>query len=223
MGSGTVPSDKQYWKSVKAGRERVQSLLTRAITYLDRLPQISRFIQQRERVARLLERLRPDRPASDQSRFARRARLITDGRNSQVNRFYRDFQSFVGEILAALEQLRNVLPSAEVDRLRMGVHPSAVDLTCQTVQRIAERLEEFWQCRPTSVAVKTGGDRESRLREFVEQNKTNIAAVTRAAQLYKPDMRKWRHNKLPDQSKISQRIEDVLSGRTRIGSASPQR
>ena len=55
--------------------------------------------------------------------------------------------------------------------------------------------------------------REDRLQEFVRTHGHTIKAVRKAAQVHKSDMQKWRHGELPDSSIMSQRIEDVLSGR----------
>ncbi|MCC6392068.1 MAG: hypothetical protein IT167_15820 [Bryobacterales bacterium] len=56
--------------------------------------------------------------------------------------------------------------------------------------------------------------REKRLQEFVASNETTIAAVSDAAGVHKPDMQRWRRGELSDDSVMSQRIENVLSGKT---------
>jgi hypothetical protein len=56
--------------------------------------------------------------------------------------------------------------------------------------------------------------REQRLQTFVADNQTSIAAVSRAAKVYKANMQQWRHEELSDGSVMSKRIEDVLTGRT---------
>lgn len=55
--------------------------------------------------------------------------------------------------------------------------------------------------------------RESRLRLFLADNKTSIAAVRRAAGVHKANMQQWRHGELSDSSVMSERIEDVLIGK----------
>jgi len=57
-------------------------------------------------------------------------------------------------------------------------------------------------------------DREARLQAFLTANSTTIAAVSEAALVHKPDMQHWRHEELSGDSVMSQRIENVLSGKT---------
>jgi hypothetical protein len=56
-------------------------------------------------------------------------------------------------------------------------------------------------------------NREARLRSFLAQKKKSIAAFRRAAGVYKANMQEWRRGELSDTSVMSQRIEDVLSGK----------
>jgi hypothetical protein len=65
--------------------------------------------------------------------------------------------------------------------------------------------------------------REPRLRAFIRRHNTTIAAVSEAAVVHKPDMQHWRHEELSGDSVMSQRIEDVLSGKTplKTGDAKP--
>jgi hypothetical protein len=66
-------------------------------------------------------------------------------------------------------------------------------------------------------------DREARLQAFLTANGTTIAAVSEAALVHKPDMQHWRHEELSGDSVMSQRIENVLSGKTplKTGDAKP--
>ncbi len=57
-------------------------------------------------------------------------------------------------------------------------------------------------------------DREARLQSFLTANNTPIAAVSDAALVHKPDMQRWRHGELSEDSVMSQRIESVLAGKT---------
>jgi hypothetical protein len=65
--------------------------------------------------------------------------------------------------------------------------------------------------------------REVRLQAFIHQHDTSIAAVSEAAAVHKPDMQHWRHDELSDDSVMSRRIENVLSGKTQLktGDAKP--
>lgn len=57
-------------------------------------------------------------------------------------------------------------------------------------------------------------DREARLQSFLTANNSPIAAVSDAALVHKPDMQRWRHGELSEDSVMSQRIESVLAGKT---------
>ncbi len=57
-------------------------------------------------------------------------------------------------------------------------------------------------------------EREARLQAFLTANDATIASVCEAAQMYKPDMQRWRRGTLNGESVMSQRIESVLSGET---------
>ncbi|MCC6363110.1 MAG: hypothetical protein IT165_06265 [Bryobacterales bacterium] len=57
-------------------------------------------------------------------------------------------------------------------------------------------------------------DREKRLQGLVAANHTTIAAVADAADVHKPDMQRWRRGELSGDSVMSQRIENVLAGKT---------
>jgi hypothetical protein len=61
------------------------------------------------------------------------------------------------------------------------------------------------------------------LQAFIHQHDTSIAAVSEAAAVHKPDMQHWRHDELSDDSVMSRRIENVLSGKTQLktGDAKP--
>jgi hypothetical protein len=58
--------------------------------------------------------------------------------------------------------------------------------------------------------------REFRLQLFLAEKNTTIAAVRRAAGVHKANMQQWRHSALSDSSVMSERIEDVLSGKRPI-------
>ena len=57
-------------------------------------------------------------------------------------------------------------------------------------------------------------EREARLQAFREKHDLTIAAICRAARVYKTDMKRWRHGKLSPDSVMAMRIENVLSGVT---------
>ena len=72
------------------------------------------------------------------------------------------------------------------------------------------------RARETSepTAAVSAPEREARLQEFREKHDMSIAAIRRAARVYKADMKRWRHGKLSPDSVMAKRIENVLSGIT---------
>jgi hypothetical protein len=63
-------------------------------------------------------------------------------------------------------------------------------------------------------AAVSAPEREARLQGFREKHDVSIAAICRAASVYKTDMKRWRHGKLSPDSVMAKRIENVLSGVT---------
>ena len=144
-------------------------------------------------------------------RLGKRARLVVDAHNAKVIKFYSEFGAFTKEVLPAFNRLRDILPEHEVDALIGQVVANRIEATCRAVRRATERLEEFWEAQPTIQPAQP--DREHRLQQFRKDHKTTIAAVREAAEVHKPEMQNWRHGELPNESVMSQRIEEVLSGR----------
>jgi hypothetical protein len=199
-----MATDEQYWESVANGRKEIKSLLVRSEKARDALPEMRRLDRQRERATRFL----------GQPKFKRRLLSIYEACDSRTQPFYENHRLLAGEVLAALEQLRNVLPHDEVESLKREISPIGVVATHKALRRAAQRLDEFWECRPADETPRSSGSRESRLQQFVKRHKTTIAAVVRAASVHKPEMQKWRHGELADTSVMSQRIENVLAGKT---------
>jgi hypothetical protein len=187
-----MASDEQYWKTVQAGREKLQSLLAEAKRHSDRLPEIESLVDQRIRVEGLL-----GRPEAGQ-----KAEEVWQDLNSKISTFYSKFAAFTEKVRKVFEQLQDILPEAEIQRLEGEVRPESIGPTCRAVRRAAERLEEFCQCRPTD-AIQGQASRESRLQAFTKKPEPSIASVGRAAHVYKSDMRKWRRNQLSDDSVMS--------------------
>jgi hypothetical protein len=57
-------------------------------------------------------------------------------------------------------------------------------------------------------------DREARFLAFCQTKRCTKISVANSAGVDKSDLHRWRKGKLPDRSKTSQRIDDVLSGKT---------
>jgi hypothetical protein len=198
-------SNDDFCQEVTTAHEQLQELRKEAREFLRKLPKMKHFADQRDRVSRYL-RYRHTRHAES----VRRVGLVRNGRNSQIEEFYSEFRRFTEEVLSAFAHVAAVLPRHEVEALRKEIDPGKIEITCRAVERAAERGKEFSPAPPTENKPKP--DREAWLQEFIKNNKSTIAAVNRAAQVHKPDMRKWRRGKYPDESVISGRIEDVLNG-----------
>jgi hypothetical protein len=67
----------------------------------------------------------------------------------------------------------------------------------------------------TAVA-RLAADRDGRLLAFIAEKRIPLTAVDRASGVAKPDRQKWRHGKMPSDSVMAIRIENVLSGKTRL-------
>jgi hypothetical protein len=75
------------------------------------------------------------------------------------------------------------------------------------------------QPRPISKRIsasRLGQRREAVLQSFGETHQIPIEAVSRAARVHRKNLYQWRCGELPDDSVMSRRIEDVLSGRTAL-------
>jgi hypothetical protein len=125
--------------------------------------------------------------------------------------------------------------SVRYDGRIMDVRQSSIDF-CKRMESQALEIERIERRRnelaaslehhqplpadPTSAAKPAEPDittREARLQKFIS-GKSSVAAVRRAAMVHKSNMQQWRRGELPNSSVMSQRIEDVLSGKTPIGS-----
>ncbi len=178
--------DKETAVSIVSAKARINALLERSNGFVAKLPKIRKYVEQRDRTASLRAL----------QRHAKRAALIYDARKSAVDKFYDEFKSFCSEIRRAFDLLSGVLLAGETQALKKRVQPFRVEETCEVLRLVAERFES----------------RETRLQNFLIQKNCKIASVTHSAQVHKPDMQKWRHDELPDQSVMSQRIEEVLNG-----------
>jgi hypothetical protein len=114
--------------------------------------------------------------------------------------FGTDFPQYPGPIFqdvmrTAVRQARDAAEEAEERRISQAPGSATLQWT------IAEKAK----------------DREYRLQSYLtfeserRGRKVTIAAVRRGAEVYDPDMLRWRHGKLPDDSEISVRIEEVLA------------
>ena len=78
-------------------------------------------------------------------------------------------------------------------------------------------LEQPPQPIPKRISTSRQGQmRETALQSFVRDHQIPIAAVGRAARVHRKNLSQWRSGELPEDSVMSRRIEDVLSGRTAL-------
>jgi hypothetical protein len=130
-------TERQFWDSAEKCHDAFPQLLQRAERYLARIPEIRLLVQKRDWAGARLSR----------PKLSRRAQLVHGGRDAEVTRFYREFGVFVAEVFALLDEIRNVLPYGVAERLQAQIGPNQIEATCRTLQRAAERFDEFWQCR----------------------------------------------------------------------------
>ena len=123
--------------------------------------------------------------------------------------------------------------------VRAAVADESARLGLEAWRRYSQRLDEDAAVEPvaiTSVAVAKSPvqtapsdpellalDREARLQSFLRATNSPIAAVSDAALVHKPDMQRWRHGELSEDSVMSQRIESVLAGKTPLKTAAENR
>jgi hypothetical protein len=87
-------------------------------------------------------------------------------------------------------------------------------LETESLEQRVELLETQVPDSPTRTIPDALASREERLQGFIKEHDTKIAAVCRSAKVFKANMQQWRHEELADDSVMSERIEDVLSGKT---------
>ena len=119
----------------KANREILAELVQRAEQYLAKLPEIKKLMRQRDFAAHRLGYSKPN--------IRRRARIVYDALNPQVDQFYKEIGVLANDVAANVDTLRGILPDYEVDRLLRRIHPSFIDSTCQVAKQAAQLLEEY--------------------------------------------------------------------------------
>jgi hypothetical protein len=186
-------SDKETADSNVTGKMKINDLQERSKRFTSELPKIRKYVEQRDRIA----------SSRELARHAKRATLIYNARRSAVAKFYDEFKSLCSEVRRTLDLLSGVLLAGESQALKSRIQLFRVEDTCAVLRLIAERFES----------------RETRLQKFLIQNNCKVASIARSARVHKPDLQRWRHNELTDQSAMSQRIEGVLSGNTALVSA----
>jgi hypothetical protein len=132
-----MDSDQHYWHSVESGLREIEELVIEAKQYFDRVPQVRRWDDSRQRVKRFFH-----------GRFEQRARKVYELRNAEIQAFYDERRPFTGRAIAGAERLRGVLPDQEVERLKGGLLLS-VEHAYRALESAKNRLEDFWQARPS--------------------------------------------------------------------------
>lgn len=116
-------------------RQILAKLVKRAEHHLARLPEIKKLIRRRDFAAHRLGYSKPN--------TRRRARIVYDALNPEVDKFYEEIRALTNEVAINVEALRGILPEHEVDRLLGGLHPSFITSTCRVVKQAAQLLEEY--------------------------------------------------------------------------------
>lgn len=165
----------------------VEGLVLRTEQWVKRQPEIQRLLDLQNRAGEWLGRLHPERPGIE--RRARRAQLLYAGRCSRFTRVWDEKGAFAQEAQNKFDDLSNVLNREEVERRKAHVNWADPVSIFKALQSAAQRLEEFWQCRPgQSAAPAAGAGSGSRRKndsapatkkrgEYRQQNEDDLAQV----------------------------------------------
>lgn len=138
--------EQPYWDSVQECREMVEGLVLRTEQWIKREPEMQRLLDLQNRAGGRLSRQHPERPGIE--RRARRARRLYEGRCSRFTRIWEEKGAFAQEAQNRFDDLSTVLIRDEVERRKAQVNWADPVSILKALQSAAQRLEEFWQCRP---------------------------------------------------------------------------
>jgi hypothetical protein len=124
----------EYWTATQNCLEKFKELRERARSYRRYIPRLRHFVEQRERVKR------HRRPSRD-----RVVEKIYQDRQAKMADFYSEFQAFTQEVLAALDEARQVVPDFEIARMKSQLNATRIADTCDAVEQAARSIEEFWE------------------------------------------------------------------------------
>ena len=179
--------EQPYWDSIQECREMVEGLVLRTEQWIKRQPEMQGLLRLQNRAAERLSHLHPERPGIE--RRARRAQLLFEGRCSRFTRVWEEKGAFAQEAQNKFDDLSAVLIRNEVERRKAHVNWADPVSILQALQSAAQRLEEFWQCRPReSAAPAPGAGSGSRRkndsapatqkrREYRQQDEDDLAQV----------------------------------------------
>ena len=218
--------EQPYWDSVQECREMVEGLVLRTEQWIKREPEIQRLLELQNRARERLGRLHFERPGIE--RRARRARLLYEGRSSSFTRVWEEKGAFAQEAQNRFDDLSTVLIRDEVERRKALVTWADPVSILKALQSAAQRLEEFWQCRPGQSAAPTAGAGSGSRRkndsapatkkrgEHRQQDEDDLAQVrvrvkqmraegctqsqmcARLGNMPRPPMAKWKHLTWPE-------------------------
>jgi hypothetical protein len=128
-------------------RRNLARLAESAEWFLDRLPEIQRRNEWRDRNKRFLAN----------PKTATRARRVLDQQTKVINEYYERFRRFAGNVHRTIQSLKGTIPTDEFVNLIREVDPSRlgyrISATCQVVQRAKQLVEELYRCRDLPRAV----------------------------------------------------------------------
>jgi hypothetical protein len=125
-------SEAAYSERLEKSRERIRVLAERALAFRNRLPEIERLVEERNRLSLGVGEER-----------SRREEL-----NSEISAFYAEWRGLVAEAREAAGSLAGVLPAHEVEGFLARVSETAVGPTFEALVEMVRRLEEFAAARP---------------------------------------------------------------------------
>jgi hypothetical protein len=144
-------------------------------------------------------------------------------------RWYPTWMEFDRRLRAHLSKSGSARPQSAVTSVDHRVTVALDSIQPPTKQDQAAQPRTQRPCNPESMVEPVGGEsehvgfgsvptsREERLQAFIVAHPgTTLADIKYSAGVHTPELQDWREDRLKQQSVMSRRIEDVLSGATRL-------
>lgn len=122
-----MAGEAAYLERLEGACDLFRNLAQRARTFRDRLPEIQRLVEERNRLGWDVEAQR-----------SRREEL-----NREIGVFYAAWREFIREAREAAGALIGVLPVREVEAFEGRLSETAVGLAAEALEAVSRRLEEF--------------------------------------------------------------------------------
>jgi len=200
----------------------------RAEEWIKKQPEMQRLLKLQNRSAERLSHLHQERPGVEMR--ALRARRVYEGRCAKFTKVWLENDAFAQEVQTGFDSLSAVLNRDEVEHRKGELNWTDPFSVLQALRNAAQRLDEFWQCRPgqsatPAVGAGSGGGRggdfasaarrrrrdeddlaevRAQVREMHAARFTHAQMCERLGNLPRPPMAKWRHLAWPVAFRSSQ-------------------